>query len=104
MFDVDPILLKNYRASVDLSDFPRGFQKQFQQWDEETRDRWYFDRFKCLKYHLYLSGFVVAEKPGDPHLPIEYVPILRHGLSDGPAQSVICAVYPEASGRKSGAV
>lgn len=75
-FFVDPVLLAQYRKSVDLTNFPKGFLKWYERATTEERDLWYEQRFKCLKYHLFLSGFVVAKKTGDPNLPDEYVPIL----------------------------
>src|ERR1019366_9260989 len=75
-FYVDKDLLAKYRASVDLTTLPRGFVKLFAQTDEKTQDYWYEERFKCLKYPLYLCGYALSKKAGDPGLPEEYVPIL----------------------------
>jgi hypothetical protein len=76
LFEIDPILFENYRKSVDLSTLPRSFIKWYDNASAAERLEWFAGRFRCLKYHLYLSGFVEAPKPGDPNLPKEYVPIL----------------------------
>jgi hypothetical protein len=85
VFEVDTVLLKNYRESVDLTNFPKKFISDW--YNHATPDeltRWYTERFKCLKYALYLSGYAVAEKAGDPSLPEEYVPILGMDFQDNP--------------------
>jgi len=84
MFDIDEGLLENYRKSIDFTSFPRGFVKWFELADPATRDKWYRGRFLCLKYHLYLSGYALAERAGDPNLPEEYVPILGMDFQDDP--------------------
>lgn len=78
LFPIDEILLANYRKSVEANilNFPRKFQKLYEGYSPETRDNWFRERFKCLKYHLYLSGFAEARKANDPALPVEYVPIM----------------------------
>lgn len=75
-FPVNPILLAQYRKSVDLSNFPRAFVKWYAGASADERDEWYVGRFRCLKYHRYLAGYAEAVKPGDPDLPKEYVPLL----------------------------
>lgn len=84
MFDIDPILFANYRKSIDFTNFPRGFVKWFEHASEDEQTYWYEERFKCLKYHLYLSGFAVAKKIGDPNLPSDYVPILGMDFQPNP--------------------
>lgn len=61
-FPVDPILLARYRASVNISTFPHGFRKWYNSAKPEELDAWYLMRYKCLKYHLYLGGFITDEK------------------------------------------
>jgi hypothetical protein len=75
-FPVDPILLKQYRASVDLTNFPKGFLQWFDGASETEKDRWFRERFLCLKYHMYLQGFAEEIKEGAPDLPPTYVPIM----------------------------
>jgi hypothetical protein len=85
MFDVDPVLLKNYRDSVDLTNFPKKFiSNWYEHAKPEELTRWYTERFLCLKYHLFLSGYAIAEKVGDPDLPEEKVPILGMDFQDNP--------------------
>ena len=84
MFEIDPILFENYRKSVDLANFPKGFVKWFNGTTAEEQTEWFEGRFRCLKYHLYLSGFVEAPKIGDPDLPKEYVPILGMDFQPDP--------------------
>jgi predicted phage terminase large subunit-like protein len=78
LFPVDETLLAVYRKSVEaaLPNFPRKARRQFEASSEAERDRWFRERFKCLKYHLYLSGYAESTKAGDPDLPKEYVPIM----------------------------
>ena len=84
MFDVDPTLLQKYRDSVDLTNFPRQFKKWYEHATDAEKDLWYEERFKALKYHLYLSGFVPATKTGDPNLPVEYVPLMGMDFQPDP--------------------
>ncbi len=95
MFDIDPIIFENYRKSVDLTNFPKGFVKGFTRLSPEEQTEWYEGRFRCLKYHLYLSGFAEAAKLGDPDLPKEYVPILGLDFQPDPhAQLFKCCQDP----------
>src|ERR1039458_6144350 len=84
MFEVDPILLEKYRKSVDLTNFPKQFMGWFENAAPDERTKWFIERFKCLKYPLYLSGFAVAEKIGDPALPDSYVPIMGMDFQENP--------------------
>jgi hypothetical protein len=83
-FPIDPIIFKKYRESVDLTNFPKGFVKGFTELSVEEQREWYEGRFRCLKYHLYLSGFAEALNPGDPAMPKEYVPILGMDFQPDP--------------------
>jgi len=73
---IDLTDLPRYRESLDLTNFPKGFMEWYNHASPDEKTRWYTQRFKCLKSHLYLSGYEEAEKPGDPDLPPQYVPIL----------------------------
>ncbi len=85
MFEIDPILFEQYRKSVDLSTFPREFLRWFETLaSPEERTDWFEGRFRCLKYHLYLSGYAEAPKAGDPDLPVTYVPILGMDFQPDP--------------------
>src|ERR1035437_2573614 len=86
MFDVDPIIFEKYRASVDLTNFPKQFVHWLENATPDEKTKWYTERFKCMKYPLYLSGFAVAEKVGDPSLPAEYVPIMGMDFQPDPHQ------------------
>src|ERR1700681_2374866 len=84
-FPVDKILLENYRKSVDLSAFPKSFLRWYErEATPDERTEWFKGRFRCLKYHLYLSGYAEAIKVGDPNLPKEYVPILGMDFQPDP--------------------
>lgn len=83
-FPVDKTLLENYRKSVDLTTFPKRFVWGFTRLSEEEQQEWYRDRFRCMKYHLYLAGYAEAIKAGDPDLPKEYVPILGMDFQPDP--------------------
>jgi hypothetical protein len=56
--DVNEKAFQNYRESFDLSSMPRGFLATYQNMSEFERSRWFLERFKCLKSHLYLAGSV----------------------------------------------
>lgn len=85
MFVVDQILFEKYRASVDLTNFPKKFMSSwYEQATPEELTQWYTERFRCLKYHLFLSGYVVAQKAGDPDLPPAHIPILGMDFQDNP--------------------
>jgi hypothetical protein len=83
-FPIDDVLFAAYRKSVNLANFPKQFVKLFEGMNPDERTDWFRGRYRCLKYHLYLSGFVEATKPGDPDLPKEYVPILGMDFQDNP--------------------
>jgi hypothetical protein len=84
VFEVDDDLLKKYKASIDLSNFPREFVRQFNLTHPDSQELWYRERFKCLKYHVYLSGYAEATKAGDEDKPINYVPILGMDFQPDP--------------------
>ena len=90
MFEIDKNdpLLQAYRKSVDLTNFPRGFMKWYSNAKPEEIDWWYEDRFRCLKWPLYLSGFAEARKVGDPGLPKDYVPILGMDFQPNPHEQL----------------
>jgi len=79
----DPIF-QHYRASINLTNFPRDFVKRFNKFNDDTKDRWYVERFRCLKYPIYLSGYAEAKKAGDENLPISYTPILGMDFQPDP--------------------
>ena len=83
-FPIDEGLLENYRKSVDISTFPREFIRWFENTSDDERRKWFEGRFRCLKYHLYLSGFVESERAGDPDLPKVYEPILGMDFQPDP--------------------
>jgi hypothetical protein len=84
MFDIDKTLLENYRHSFDFTNFPKKFLERFEHTTPDEKTKWFTERFLCLKYHLFLSGFTVADKAGDPDLPKEFVPILGMDFQDDP--------------------
>ena len=71
---------------MDITNFPKQFVNWLENATDKERDRWYEERFKCLKYPLYLSGFAIAEKEGDPTLPDTYVPIMGMDFQPDPHQ------------------
>jgi len=77
-------IFEQYCRSVDLTNFPKKFVKSFEGFDETTRQKWYLGRYRCLKDPLYLSGYAVAEKAGDDHLPESYKPILGMDFQTDP--------------------
>lgn len=85
MFAIDPAILQKYRDSVDTSNFPKKFMETwYAHAKPEELKQWYTERFLCLKYHLFLSGYAVATKAGDPDLPKSFVPILGMDFQDDP--------------------
>jgi hypothetical protein len=75
---------KRYKASIDFTNFPKGHMAWWEAANEEEQENWYRGRFKCLKSHLYLAGFVLAEKPGDDSLEPDYKPILGMDFQENP--------------------
>ena len=61
-YPVDKDLLQKYRESVNLASFPRQAAKYIAELGDEYKDWWYRERFLCLKYPLYLSGFHRGEE------------------------------------------
>lgn len=82
LLKIDPQFLK-YRESVDLSNFPKGFLKTYDAMSKDDRTRWFLGRYKCLKDHLYLSGFAKEERIGEPDT-YDYVPILGMDFQEDP--------------------
>lgn len=83
-FPIDPVLFKAYRKSVDFTNFPKESLKKLEALTSDECREWFEGRFRCLKYHLYLSGFAEATKVGDPGLPKSYVPILGMDFQPDP--------------------
>jgi len=54
--DVPEKAFRYYRESLDLTNMPRGFLATYEAMTEFERSRWFLERFKCLKSHLYLAG------------------------------------------------
>lgn len=84
MFEVDEVLLGQYKKSVDIQAMPREFQRWFNSASDDEKEEWFRQRFKCLKYHLYLSGYVESKKPDDDFLPPTYEPILGMDFQENP--------------------
>lgn len=57
--DVSEKAFQQYRQSFDLTNMPKGWLQTYERMTEFERSRWFLDRFKCLKSHLYLAGSVV---------------------------------------------
>lgn len=83
-FPIDQESFQKYRESIDLSTFPKGFLKTFEGMSDDDKTRWFEMRYRCLKYPLFLSGFVPKTKTGDEHLSPEYVPILGMDFQKNP--------------------
>lgn len=98
MFDIDPILFEKYRKSVDLTNFPKGFLKRYDNADSATKQKWFEMRYRCLKDQLYLSGYTVATKAGDEHLPESYVPILGMDFQSDPHSMLFKQFVPKRPG------
>lgn len=56
--DVNEKALQHYRVSFDLSTMPKEWLRSYENMGEFERSRWFLERFKCLKSHLYLAGSV----------------------------------------------
>jgi hypothetical protein len=57
--DVDERAFQRYRESLDFTNMPRGFLTTYEAMTEFERSRWFLERFKCMRSHLYLAGSVV---------------------------------------------
>lgn len=75
-FPVDERLLDQYIKTVDLINFPKGFLQWYDAASLDERRRWYTARYQCLKYHMYLQGYVKEIKAGAPDLAPTFVPIM----------------------------
>lgn len=82
-FYYDESALSNYTRSVDLTNFPKGFLRWYNGTTDDERNRWYLERFLCLKYHQFLAGWAEEDK-GDPTLPKSYTPILGMDFQHDP--------------------
>lgn len=76
--------LEQYRKTINFSVFPKERLAWYENADALTQKKWLIGRFKCLSNHLYLSGYVEKEKPGDPDLPKEYAPIMGMDFQANP--------------------
>ncbi len=81
---VDPDALKNYRESFDPNILPKGVRAWYDHASTEVLDRWFLNRFKCLKSHLFLSGWIDLEEDKQKGLPAETVPILGMDFQPDP--------------------
>ena len=81
---IDPIAFKNYRDNFDFTVLPKGAMAWYEHASEPERLNWFRGRFKCLKSHLYLSGWVPAQKADDPDLPTDAIPILGMDFQENP--------------------
>jgi hypothetical protein len=81
--EVDPFLLQKYTNSLDLTNFPKRWKADFDTWSKQEKENWYLGRFKCLKSHLYLSGFIETE-PDDFNSTLKHQPILGMDFQDDP--------------------
>jgi hypothetical protein len=98
MFDIDPILLEKYRKSIDFANFPKKFMDLFAHTSKDEQDRWFEERFKCLKNPLFLSGYVEEVKAGDPGLPKTYTPIMGMDFQADPHIQLFSQFVPKRPG------
>jgi hypothetical protein len=56
--DVSAKAFQHYRESFDFTNMPRGWLATYENMSEFERSRWFLERFKCVKSHLYLAGSV----------------------------------------------
>ena len=56
--DVPERTFRSYRESLDFTNMPKGFLATYEAMTEFERSRWFLERFKCMKSHLYLAGSV----------------------------------------------
>jgi hypothetical protein len=57
--DLNEKAFRSYRESLDFANMPRGFLTTYEAMTEFERSRWFLERFKCMRSHLYLAGSVV---------------------------------------------
>ena len=68
--------LEKYRATIAWDVFPKIARETYEHMPEAEKLNWLRGRYRCMKSHLYLGGYVEAPKTGDPHLPVEFKPIM----------------------------
>lgn len=56
--DVSEKAFQYYRESFDFTNMPKAWLRTYENMTEFERSRWFLERFKCLKSHLYLAGSV----------------------------------------------
>jgi hypothetical protein len=56
--DVNESVFQRYRESFDFTNMPKAWLGTYTQMSEVERSRWFLERFKCLKSHLYLAGSI----------------------------------------------
>jgi hypothetical protein len=78
--------LEKYKATINFSNFPKQWLADFEPKSTEDKIKWYTGRWKCLKFHLYLSGFVEKENKEAEllGLPKEYAPIMGMDFQSDP--------------------
>jgi hypothetical protein len=78
--------LAQYKATINFSIFPKQWLADFEPKSADDKKKWYIGRWKCLKYHLYLSGFVEKENPEAAKLNLkpEYAPIMGMDFQSDP--------------------
>ena len=83
-FPIDDAALARYRLATDLTNFPRGWLKNFTAMDKPEQDRWWEARWRCLKYPLFLGGFMPVDRTGDESADLEYTPLMGMDFQDNP--------------------
>jgi hypothetical protein len=68
--------LERYRQTIHWEVFPKIALASYEHMREEDKKIWLRMRYRALKSHLYLGGYIEKEKTGDPNLPPDVQPIM----------------------------
>lgn len=80
------IELKEYKATINFQNFPKVWLADFELKSAADKEKWYIGRWMCLKFHLYLAGFVEKENEEAERLGLlpEFSPIMGMDFQEDP--------------------
>jgi hypothetical protein len=59
--DVNEKYFKRYRESFDFTNHPREALAEYINMNSVEREKWFLERFKCLRNSLYLASYARVE-------------------------------------------
>jgi hypothetical protein len=78
--------LRDYKATINFQNFPKVWLADFELKSASDKEDWYVGRWMCLKFHLYLAGFVQKKNLEAEQLGLEpeFAPIMGMDFQPDP--------------------